>query len=131
MPCNSNHMNPNERERYNQTTAQLWQYVVKACNIQLSLAAHRKLNAAASDIYCGVDYTPNLCAWVRQQSNATLDAVMYNGRHSMARRLADWWEKHEQWDRQRIVQQRTKIKNLRAQITKLQQELAELEADSE
>jgi hypothetical protein len=27
---------------------------------------------------------------------------MYDGRNAMARKLADWWERHEEFDRQRV-----------------------------
>jgi hypothetical protein len=40
--------------------------------------------------------------------------IVYNGRDPMSRRLADWWERHEEIDRQRLVAEAARVERGRA-----------------
>ncbi len=97
MPCNSNYLNPSDRERELQRTAKLYVYLLEKTGQPRSAIAER----CAGDIYCGVDFVPALCQEIRGLADDQRDALLYNGRDPKARALADWWEAHEAADKAR------------------------------
>lgn len=70
------------------------------------------------------NWTALLCKTIRSMSDAEKDAIVYNGKKTEARALADWWERHQAWDKKRKAQERKeKIRkesdNLTQQFQKL------------
>lgn len=98
MPCNSEHMNPTNKERYYQRTAQLLRYVVEKTH---SIPPADDLLKAADDQYCQHDYTATLCAHIKGFAPHQMESVVYNARDPMSRKLADWWEEHQAADKNR------------------------------
>lgn len=52
----------------------------------------------------GYDHQENtrfLCSTLKKMSKDQLDTIVYDGRIKEARDLADWWEEHQEMDRQR------------------------------
>lgn len=108
MPCRSDYMEPTGKERRLQETAQLLVYLRQ--NTKTGDKISNKLRSAASDLYCRVDFVPELCEAIRSLSADDFDRVVYNARDPMSRKLADWWEKHEEADRQRIEEEAAKLR---------------------
>jgi 2-succinyl-5-enolpyruvyl-6-hydroxy-3-cyclohexene-1-carboxylate synthase len=96
-------MEPTGKERRLQETAQLLIYV--RMNTKTGVKVDGKLQRAANDIYCSKDYVPELCDTLRSLSSEDFDRVVYNGREPMSRKLADWWEEHDEADRMRIAEE--------------------------
>lgn len=120
MPCRSDYMEPNQKERLLQETAQLLIYV--RMNTKSGVKITNKLKNASQDIYCRQDYVPELCAAIRAMTEEEQDRIIYDGRNPAARKLADWWDKHQEADRKRIeeeqrVQKREELRQ--AAINKL------------
>jgi hypothetical protein len=40
------------------------------------------------------------------------EQFMYNGRNRDSRRLADWWERHQEWDARRVAEEKTSRRNI-------------------
>ena len=99
MPCRSDYMEPNLKEQALQETAQLLIYVRKNTNSGVKITD--KLKRAANDIYCRHDYVPELCSAIRALTDEEMNRIVYDGRNPTARKLADWWDKHEEADRRR------------------------------
>lgn len=99
MPCNSDYMEPNFREQELQNTAQLLVYV--RMNTNSGVKVTEKLRNAANNIYCRDDFVPELCAAIRELTEEQEDKLIYDGRNPQARKLADWWEKHQAADKLR------------------------------
>lgn len=95
MPCRSDYMDPTQKERLLQETAQLTVYVLESKGEFVP----PRLQAAAKDVYCREDYVALLCVLVREFTPEEMNKVVFDGRSKNARKLADWWEKHEEADR--------------------------------
>lgn len=106
MPCRSEYMEPNKREEESRLVARLLVYVMRAQGVT-PLAQYVHI----ADNYYGdqdrVDeLTAELCRMVRGMSDDDASRIVYNGRSKAARRLADWWERHEQADRVRMEKEK-------------------------
>lgn len=100
MPCNTDYMEPNVRERQRRLAAQLLIYVYG----RLGLTISTRIKIAADDIYGGPandDFVTELCSILKIMSTAQIDEVVYDARDKTARQLADWWEEHQEEDRKR------------------------------
>lgn len=102
MPCNSDYLEQNGKERELQRTAKLLKYVYRKLQQPISL----ELQEAANDYYCSDDYVAELCGVLSNLDDNVLESLVYNARNKKSRRLADWWEKHQKADRKRIRQEK-------------------------
>jgi adenylate kinase len=108
MPCNSDYMNQTDKERQLQETAKLLVYVIESVGAEPS----KRVLDAAADYYCKYDTVPVLCNWIRHELDPEqIDKIMYDGRNPMARRLADWWEKHDEADQKREAAEKEMLLN--------------------
>lgn len=107
MPCRSDYMEPTQKESLLQETAQLLIYV--RMNTKSGVKIDDKLKAAARDIYCRRDYVPELCAAMHELTEDQMDRIVYDGRNRDARRLADWWDEHQEADRKRLEADRKRL----------------------
>lgn len=108
MPCRSDYMEPTKKEALLQETAQLLIYVL--ANTNRGDKVTERLRNASRDIYCRDDYVPELCAAIRALTEEEQDRIVYDGRNPDARRLADWWDKHQEADRKRLEEEYRQIK---------------------
>lgn len=109
MPCNSDHMEPTVQERQRSQAAQFLVFV----NNRLGIPVSKKLKAAAEDVYGGPDgekYMIDLCDTIRSMTEGQQDAIVYNGRDPMSRRLADWWDEHKAEDAKRKERERDMLR---------------------
>lgn len=98
MPCNSDHLKATNREAELQLAAQLCVFVAEKTN-QSPLF---KFQQEARNYYAeDVGQTEWLCEAIRNMDEDELDRIVYNGRDTTSRTLADWWEAHQEADRQR------------------------------
>lgn len=102
MPCRSDYMEPTQKERLLQETAQLLGYVL----VMTDQDVPGRVADAANNVYCRTDLVAELCAQIRAMDEATFNQVVYNARDPRSRRLADWWERHEEADRKRAEAER-------------------------
>ncbi|AMO44240.1 hypothetical protein DSS3P8_182 [Roseobacter phage DSS3P8] len=106
MPCNTEHMEPTVRERQKKEAATLLVFALNG----LGKPVRKSLQSAASSLYGnGVDgdeVVAELCATIRVMTPKQRDAIVYNGRVKMSRRLADWWEEHQAEDIKREALER-------------------------
>ena len=71
------------------------------------------------------DYVPQLCKLIRNLNEDALERIVYDGRNPQARKLADWWEEHEELDRQRMEEEELEALNkqlVRTAVRKLEPE---------
>lgn len=55
--------------------------------------------SAANAVFCGTDLTPHLCRLLKDMSVEQMTAIVYNPHSKESRRLADWWEQHQEDDK--------------------------------
>ena len=86
------------------------------------------MNKAKDESYGNItevdNWTALLCKTIRSMSDADKDVIVYNGKKAETRALADWWERHQAWDKKRKAQERAENKrkesdNLTQQFHKL------------
>ena len=99
MPCNADYMDPTQRERDSREVAVLLHHLAR----KLGMVTSSELSAAASGLLGDVgrldEFTAELCSLLRGLNDHKMNLYVYDGRDPMARRLADWWDKHQEADR--------------------------------
>ena len=102
MPCNSDYMDPTVRESNSREVAILLVYVSGA----LEINCDPRVVQAANHLYGNTDLldqmTADLCTLCNGLSEEEADKVIYDGRNYQARRLANWWDAHQEADRKRL-----------------------------
>ena len=70
---------------------------------------------ASDTYYCNEDkcddFTALLCNTIESESVHEVHAIIYNGRDRTARKLADWWDNHQQHDAEREAREATEAKD--------------------
>lgn len=104
MPCNSDYLRPDSREQELHRAAKLLVYVRK-CQ---SKKPERFAVKAANDVYGagGEKALVLLCEALTNMSESERNIIVYNSRLKIVRDLADWWEDHQEADRQRIAEEK-------------------------
>lgn len=98
MPCTSS--NPTPREIESQLVATLLIYVYEW--LDKTNLISEQLKAASESCYGNTifldTWTAELCALVRSLNEEQLHTIVYDGTSRISRRLADWWEDHQEVD---------------------------------
>lgn len=73
----------------------------------------------AKDEYYGnlpeVDnWTALLCSTITNMTDAEKDSYIYDGKNPKARAIADWWDRHQKWDKEREAQERKEKRQKKA-----------------
>ena len=102
MPCDGSHCEPNLREKESKDIAQHLVWLRDTIGIALPTGVVK----ASTYIYGNTSmldaWTALLCA-----NCAHMDQdIIYNGRDPKARALADWWDKHQEVDKNRLQKRR-------------------------
>ena len=92
MPCRSDYMERGRNEKEFQQTAINYQYALEA----MGKTVLKTVKDSAKEYYCTTDFTRDLCELVRSMDSEQSNIIVFNGRDSRARQLADWWESHEE-----------------------------------
>lgn len=122
MPCNSDYMEPTDKEQRLKETAELYVY---ACN-KLGYTAPNWITVMTLEDYpTRSDVVPALCAFLKNLTVDELEEVAYDAHSPDSRRLADWWEEHKMADQERYAMEEAKkrVESLREQaLAKLTEE---------
>ncbi len=101
MGCNSDHMNPTNKEKDSKEACQHIVYLYK----KRGDSPPQWAEEGAESCY-GSSKSLNEVAYVLcQMCKETSEDVIYNGRDPKARKLADWWDSHQEADRKRIAKE--------------------------
>lgn len=128
MPCRSDYDKPNARQAESKRVASHLLYLLPAIGLKPTKARTDAWKTAEFEYYGNeseVDnWTEILCKTIRGMTDAEKDRYIYNGKNAKARALADWWERHQQWDKERKTQEQRerrqkKVKTLSEQFKKL------------
>lgn len=93
MPCNSDYLEPNARERHLQQTAQLYQWALHACRRPIP----PEVEEAARDSYCKADFVAELCGFMRSRNSDARRMLLTSPNQSSAK-LNLWWIEHQAAD---------------------------------
>jgi hypothetical protein len=118
MPCNSDYLRQTPEEAALQETAQLCQFVASEIGLRLPPTIEKQASEYYAKDKGQVEW---LCAFLqalKANDEAKFDAVVYDGRKAISRRLADWWDRHVAADEARERQEAAEARHaqLRKQI---------------
>lgn len=118
MPCNSQYMEPTEQEKESKKVAGMLLRLREA-GIDPMIEDHKEndlklfdnknyLKKVANDPYGDKDQcdalTAQLCAtchYLEMNETTKAQELIYDGRDREARKLADWWEDHQEYDKKK------------------------------
>ena len=118
MPCRSDYMEPNKKERILQETAGLYSYALEESGERVPDPVRR----AARNQYCTDDFVAHLCQLITSMDVDTRHRIVYNAHNKKSRQLADWWETHQAADLARQAQEaeeQAHVENLNNAFSKL------------
>ncbi len=101
MPCRSDYLEANERELESRRVCQHLRYLLKALGKNVPAAIAK----AADEYYGDVENLDKNTALLCKMCQEVDDKHIYNGRDPEARKLADWWDDHQERDRKRLAQE--------------------------
>ncbi len=112
MPCNSDHMAASGQELESKRVCKLLVYLYS----RLSKSLPDWILEAADDYYGNVarldEATAMLCACCRSMSplerkeHIERKKHIYNSHDESARKLANWWTRHQEWDERRVKEEK-------------------------
>jgi len=98
MPCDSSYLAPNRKELEHRRAGVLLVYVM----LQLGQTAEQWMIDEAKNLYARSERTiPALCAALKGMDDDTFERIVYSPRNKTSRDLANWWEDHQEADRER------------------------------
>lgn len=111
MPCNSDYLGPNAKEKNKNEVAKHLVYVLSEQKQHIP----DEYKQAAGNIYGqGIDLDEavrDLCSIIQLMDKKELDEIVYNGRSRESRKLADWWDEHKKADEGRVKLELKAIKD--------------------
>ncbi len=119
MPCNCDYMEPNSREVNSKETCENLRYTLRS----LDLAIPQWITKAANDCYGNPDKLNEavvmLCKLCGEMTKLQQDTIIYDGRSEDARKLADWWQKHQTADKKRELEDKKRREKVELKISAL------------
>jgi transposase len=79
----------------------------------------RQLGLIHTPLHDHQENTRFLCSNIKKMNQRQLDTIVYDGLNKMARDLADWWEEHQEMDREREKEQQEKARERELRKTAL------------
>jgi len=105
MPCQSDYLAASGQELESKRVCGLLVYL----GVQLGRDIPGWVHEAAKDYYGNVnrldEATKMLCECCRTLTKAEAESFIYDGHSPDARKLAEWWERHQEWDRRRVAEE--------------------------
>lgn len=105
MPCKSDYLDPSGAEMESIRVCKLIEFLYKKTNQEVP----PWISKAAKDYYGNVnrldEATKMLCECCRSLTKKETDSYIYNGRDKTSRELADWFERHQEWDNRRVKEE--------------------------
>lgn len=105
MPCSSDYLAASGQELESVRVCKMLAYLFE----RLERTAPKWIIKAANDYYGNVarlnEATSLLCEMCRCLSKTQVDQHIYDAHDRNARALADWWERHQEWDRRRVAEE--------------------------
>lgn len=101
MGCRSDYMEPTDREKESVLVTNLLVYLLT----ELKKPIPPLVAAASKQFYGNIDTVDHdvklLCSTVKSLSDRQMKKYVHDGSNPKARKLADWWDKHQEADRKR------------------------------
>ena len=110
MPCQSDYLAASGQELESRRVCNFLVYIHE----RLQRSVPTWISDAADDYYGNVsrldEATKMLCEQLRSLTQDELEDIVYDTHNGDARRLADWWERHQEWDKRRVAEEKASRK---------------------
>lgn len=110
MSCRNEYLNETALEIESRIVAAHLVYVFTKLKQESHITS--EMTKASTAYYGNVkmvdEWTALLCATLTGLSETNIDAIVYNARDACSRSLADWWERHQAWDKKREEDEKEK-----------------------
>ena len=106
MPCDSSYLEPTNVERDSKSTCESLVYALTALEKPVPTWAQNGADDEYGDQARLLEAVVLLCKLCKAMSKEDADRIIYNGRNAKARKLANWYEEHEAFDKRRIAKER-------------------------
>ena len=107
MPCRSDYMEPTAREAESKAVAEHIVYLFTELDMAKKIPT--AVIDAARDTYGNKEkcdeFTALLCSTIQEHPASEIHDVIYDGTKKKSRRLADWWEHHQEVDAKRLAEE--------------------------
>ena len=113
MGCRSDYMEATAQEVESKHVCTLLVYVLEALGKEVPVAIVKGATEYYGDTAALDANTALLCGTINGFTKKEQDRILYNGKSPAARKLADWWENHQEVDRKRLAQEAQDKKNKR------------------
>lgn len=111
MGCRSDYMEATAQEAESKYVCTLLVYVLEAQGKEVPVEIVKGANEYYGDVQALDANTALLCGTIRGFTKKEQDRILYDGKNPAARKLADWWENHQEVDRQREAEEAKEKKN--------------------
>lgn len=111
MPCNSDYQNPSTYDVDISQTVKNLIFVLNELGIQTNnelAAAYRQCFFSKEE---GDKWTAELCSRLSSLSKKDKNRIIYNAKSAKSRRLADWYEEHQEADKKREAKEMQDLKD--------------------
>jgi len=109
MPCNCGHLQPNEYEVESKLISEHIEYVLKKQKSNVPKWIAKAVRDPYGAPHLVANLTVLLCDLCRLMSKQEKEKIIYNGRSTKARKLADWWDEHKCIDKGRNKEEKKKV----------------------
>ncbi len=110
MPCQSDYLAPSGRELESIRVFKLIIYLYGEINKEVPTWVYYAVNTHYGNVERLDEGTKLLCECCRSLTKSEVSNFVYNAHKKNARKLADWWERHQEWDERRIIEEKEKEK---------------------
>ena len=86
MPCNSDYLAQNGKEKNFQKAAKLLCYVYDRLGENIPVDVYN----TSIEYYAKRDFIPQLCETLKEMSDSSIERIVYNAHSSISRELATW-----------------------------------------
>lgn len=106
MPCTSGYTEPNEQQKESQRVNQLLFYLYPEISKFEERGKMEYGHVSTLD-----EDTNLLCDTCKGFTQSEQERYLYDGRNKNARKLADWWEEHQEFDKKRELAEKKTLKD--------------------
>lgn len=112
MPCQSDYLAASGQELESARVCKLIVYLYR----QLKKQVPEWIILASKEYYGNVrrldEATKILCECCRSLNETEIEAYIYDAHNSLARELAAWFERHQEWDKRRVEEEKESRKKI-------------------
>ena len=112
MPCESDYLKASGAEQESQRVCKLLRYLYGLIDKKVP----EWVDEAADDYYGNQnrldEATKMLCECLRSLKKKEIEKYVYDAHSENSRKLASWWERHQEWDARRVGEEKETRRNI-------------------